>query len=232
MILLYNPRAAEFRWRLPISVMSLAAVFEGKYDWRIVDGNLDKDAGNTLISTIESNPDIKYLMVTVMPGPQLTRAVPHTRAIKARFPHITVVWGGYFPSSFPEVCLRDPAIDYVVRSQGELTILELLDALENGGSLESIDGLSYMDGGTYKHNRNRKLVSPDTFPLLPYEKVPVHRYVKSTMLGTRTSPTIRARAARSPARSARLRRTTLADGYRRSRSAPSTRSGGCTSSTG
>ncbi|MGA7731729.1 MAG: radical SAM protein [Chloroflexia bacterium] len=186
MILLYNPRAAEFRWRLPISVMSLAAVFEGKYDWRIIDGNLDKDAGNTLISTIESNPDLKYLLVTVMPGPQLTRAVPHTRAIKARFPHITVIWGGYFPSSFPEVCLRDPAIDYVVRSQGELTILELLDALENGGSLESIDGLSYMDGGTYKHNRNRKLVSPDTFPLLPYEKVPVHRYVKSTMLGTRT----------------------------------------------
>jgi hypothetical protein len=33
MILLYNPRATEFKYRLPISVLSLAAVFEGKYDW-------------------------------------------------------------------------------------------------------------------------------------------------------------------------------------------------------
>ena len=186
MILLYNPRAAEFRWRLPISVMSLAAVFEGKYDWKIVDGNLDTDAGNTLIRTIEKNPDIKYLMVSVMPGPQMTRAVPHTRAVKKKFPHITVIWGGYFPTSHSEVCLRDEAIDYVVRSQGENTILELLDVLENGGDLANIDGLSYRENGTFKHNRNRKLMDINAFPVLPYEKIPVARYVKPTMLGSRT----------------------------------------------
>lgn len=186
MILLYNPRAAEFRWRLPISVMSLAAVFEGKYDWQIVDGNLDTDAVNTLISTIEQNPEIRYLLVTVMPGPQLTRAVPHTRAVKARFPHVTVVWGGYFPSAHSEVCLRDPAIDYVVRSQGENTILELIDALENGKPLDAIDGLSYRDEKGFRHNRNRKLMDPNVFPVLPYEKVPVRKYIKNTMLGTRT----------------------------------------------
>lgn len=186
MILLYNPRAAEFRWRLPISVMSLAAVFDGKYPWRIVDGNLDTDAGNTLLRSIEADPSIKYLLVTVMPGPQLTRAVPHTRAVKQRFPHITVVWGGYFPSSHSDVCLRDPSVDYVVRSQGEDTILELFDALETGGSLADIDGLSYREGGQIKHNRNRKLVDPNKYPVLPYEKVPVERYLKNTMLGSRT----------------------------------------------
>src|SRR5207237_7283128 len=90
-------------------------------------------------------PRIKYLLVTVMPGPQLAQAVPHTRAVKARFPHITVVWGGYFPSSHPNVALADSSIDFVVRSQGEHTTLELLDVLENGGSLAGIDGLSYRE---------------------------------------------------------------------------------------
>lgn len=186
MILLYNPRAAEFRWRLPISVMSLAAIFEGKYDWKIVDGNLDTNAGNTLLKTIEDNPEIKYLMVSVMPGPQLTRAVPHTRAVKAKFPHVTVIWGGYFPSSHDDVCLRDNSIDYVVRSQGENTILELLDVLENGGDLSKIDGLSYRENGVLKRNRNRKMMDLNQFPVLPYEKVPVAKYVKPTMLGSRT----------------------------------------------
>ena len=40
MIILYNPRAAESKARLPISVLSLAAVFEGRYKWRLVDGNV------------------------------------------------------------------------------------------------------------------------------------------------------------------------------------------------
>lgn len=166
MILLYNPRAAESKPRLPISVLSLAAVFEGKYAWKLVDGNLDPDAGNTLISTLESDQSIKYLLVTVMPGPQLTRAVPHTRAVKARFPNVTIVWGGYFPSSHPDVVLRDSSVDFVVRSQGELTILELLDALENGGSLAEIDGLSYRENGAFKHNRNRKLTDVNAFSTL------------------------------------------------------------------
>jgi len=186
MILLYNPRATEFKFRLPISVLSLAAMFEGKYPWRLVDGNLDRDAGQTLINTIESDPGIKYLLVTVMPGPQLMQAVPHTRAIKARFPHIQVVWGGYFPSSHADVVLADPAIDFAVRSQGELTIMELLDVLENGGSLAGIDGLSYRENGTIKHNKARKLTDPNAFPVLPYEKVDVTKYLKNTVLGTRT----------------------------------------------
>lgn len=187
MILLYNPRATEIRYRLPLSVLSLGAVFEGKYPWQIIDGNIDREAGQTILDTLERDPSIKYLLVTVMPGPQLTQAVPHTRAVKARFPHVTVVWGGYFPSSHADVALRDPAVDYVVRSQGELTILELLQVLEEGGSLEAIDGLSYREGGSIKHNRVRKLVDPNQFPVLPYEKLDVRKYLKRTVLGDKTT---------------------------------------------
>src|SRR5438552_1699228 len=157
MIILYNPRAAEYKPRLPISVLSLAAVFEGKYDWHLVDGNLDTDACNTIIEMLERDPGLKYLLVTVMPGPQLSRAVPHTRAIKARFPHVTVVWGGYFPSSHTDTVLSDPSIDFAVRNQGELTILELLAALESGGSLEGINGLSWRKDGKVVHNPERAL---------------------------------------------------------------------------
>jgi anaerobic magnesium-protoporphyrin IX monomethyl ester cyclase len=187
MILLYNPRATEFKFRLPLSVLSLGAVFEGKYPWQIVDGNIDRRAGQTLLDLIERDPSIKYLLVTVMPGPQLMEAVPHTRAVKARFPHVTVVWGGYFPSSHTDTVLADPAVDYAVRSQGENTILELLDVLENGGSLAAIDGLSYRENGRIRHNKARKLADPNVFPVLPYEKVDVRRYLKNTILGDKTT---------------------------------------------
>ena len=186
MIILYNPRAAETKRRLPLSVLSLAAVFEGRYPWTLVDGNADPNAGQTILDMLEKDPSIKYLLVTVMPGPQLSRAVPHTRAVKARFPHIITVWGGYFPSSHPDVVMADPAVDYLVRNQGELTILELLEALEHGGSLDTIKGLTYREGGEIRHNPARPLTDPNQFPVIPYERVDVPSYFGRTMLGGRT----------------------------------------------
>jgi anaerobic magnesium-protoporphyrin IX monomethyl ester cyclase len=186
MIILYNPRAAESKQRLPLSVLSLAAVFEGRYPWTLVDGNVDRNAGQTILDLLARDPSIKYLLVTVMPGPQLSRAVPHTRAVKARFPHITTVWGGYFPTSHTDTVMADPAIDYTVRNQGELTILELFEALEQGGPLDGIKGLTYRENGEIRHNPARALVDPNKFPRIPYEKVDVPRYLGRTMLGRRT----------------------------------------------
>src|SRR3954453_19750906 len=186
MIILYNPRSAESKQRLPISVLSLAAVFEGKYPWHLVDGNLDKEANKTIMGMLERGPSIRYLLVTVMPGPQLTRAVPHTREIKARFPNVTVIWGGYFPTSHTDTCMADPSIDYVVRNQGELTILELLEPLETGGPLDNILGISWRKDGKVVHNPERPLAYLNRFPSLPYEKVDVHKYIGRTILGSRT----------------------------------------------
>jgi len=186
MILLYNPRVVGTKQPLPIAVLSLAAVFEGRYRWQMVDGNFDADGGNTILQTLEANPDIRYLMVSVMPGYQLMRAVPHTRAVKERFPHVTTIWGGYFPSNHADVAMTDPAVDYVVRSQGELTILELLDSLENGRPLDGILGLTYRQNGKVRHNPNRPIMDVNQFPVLPYEKVDMSRYLHRTILGKRT----------------------------------------------
>ena len=41
-VLLFNPRAAESKARVPNSILSIAASIEGKYDYAIVDGNLEK----------------------------------------------------------------------------------------------------------------------------------------------------------------------------------------------
>ena len=42
-VLLFNPRAAESKARVPNSILSIAASIEGKYDYAIVDGNLEKN---------------------------------------------------------------------------------------------------------------------------------------------------------------------------------------------
>jgi hypothetical protein len=186
MLILYNPRAAESKPRVPMSLMALAAVLEGRRDYAIVDGNLDPDPQRTIAGCIESSPGPHYLLCTVMPGPQLSRAVPHSRSLKQRFPALVVVWGGYFPSMHPEVTLRSGYVDFVVQGQGEQTLLELLTVLEGGGPLREVAGLCYLENDAVRSNRPRVLTDPNTLPRFPYHRLSMDRYLGRTFMGRRT----------------------------------------------
>lgn len=188
MIVLYNPKATRYRnRRLPLSVLSMAAVLEGREQYSIVDGNYDPHPLETLTSLMLSSP-VSLLAVTVMPGPQTRNAVEGCRAIRARFPQVPIVWGGYFPTNYTEAALNAPYVDFAVRGQGEDTLIELLEALRGRRGLESIRGLSYKDSeGGPRHNPERTLRKPDDFPWYPYHRLPVAKYLLPTFLGRRTA---------------------------------------------
>ena len=53
MIILFHPRATKPRnCRLPLAVLALAAVLEGREEYRIIDGNLEEDPTAAILSTI------------------------------------------------------------------------------------------------------------------------------------------------------------------------------------
>ncbi len=126
MIVLFNPRSARWKHRVPWSILSLAAALEGRYEYEIVDGNLEPDALEKLRGLIRGR-QARYLGVTVMPGPQLTEAITITQALKSEFPNLVVIWGGYFPSLHSEVVLQSGFVDHVVRGPGENALLEILE---------------------------------------------------------------------------------------------------------
>ena len=127
------------------------------------------------------------LLCTVMPGPQLAEAVPHCRGLRAAYPDLTIVWGGYFPSMHPETTLRSGYVDYIVLGQGEATLLELLAVLAGGGSLAGVDGLCYLEGVAVRRTRPRTLIDPNTLPMFPYHRLRMDRYLGRTFMGARTA---------------------------------------------
>jgi anaerobic magnesium-protoporphyrin IX monomethyl ester cyclase len=188
MIILYNPKAARYRnRRLPLSVLSIAAVLEGREEYAIVDGNLDLHPTETIVALIQRHV-VEMLAVSVMPGPQTVGAVSTCREIRARFPHVTIVWGGYFATNYTAAVLNADYVDFAVRGQGELTFLELLSALRENKEKQNIAGLSYKDSDRrLRHNPERPMKAPDVFPWLPYHRLPVEKYLLPTFLGLRTA---------------------------------------------
>ncbi len=188
MIILFNPRATRPRnRRLPLAVLAIAAVLEGREDYEIVDGNLDDDPIGTLLQLIAQH-NAELLGVSVMPGPQMVAAMEASREVRRVHPHVKIVWGGYFPSVYPDATLNAKYVDYIVRGQGEDTILELLDAMRGKRSFESILGLSYKDiFGLPRNNAERPMKGPDEFPWSPFHRLPVEKYLRPSFFGKRTA---------------------------------------------
>ena len=188
MIVLFNPRATRPRnRRLPLSILALAAVLEGREAYEVVDGNIDASPIQTILRLIDEH-DVELLGITVMPGPQMVSAMEASREIRRVRPHVKIVWGGYFVSIYPDAALNARYVDFVVRGQGEDTLLELLSALRSVGSLEDIRGLSYKDVfGLHRHNPERIMKGPDAFPWSPFHRVPVEKYLRPSFFGKRTA---------------------------------------------
>jgi anaerobic magnesium-protoporphyrin IX monomethyl ester cyclase len=192
-ILLVNPRATRPKnRRFPLSLMALGAVLPDATGWRILDGNLpDADPLAEATAEIERRrgtaDPVTLVAMTVMPGPQLVAAVPIAKALKARFPQIPVVWGGYFPTLYPEPCLNAPYVDFLVRGQGERTFVELLEVLAGRRIPEGVAGLAWRERSGPKLNPERRWEGPDAFPDPPYGRIDVETYLHPTFLGRRNA---------------------------------------------
>lgn len=69
------------------------------------------------------------------------------KALKERKKELVVVVGGPHPTAYWDEVVEDENIDYVIQSEGEQALAELLDALEGKRELNSIKGISFKQNG-------------------------------------------------------------------------------------
>ena len=65
-VLLFNPKSAVAKHRVPNSIMNIAASINGIYDWVIVDGNREEDPYARIAAYLQTGA-FKYIGFTVMP---------------------------------------------------------------------------------------------------------------------------------------------------------------------
>jgi len=188
-VLLFNPRSANYKPRIPNSILSIASSIEGIYDYVIVDGNLETDPWKKIQAYL-ADGTFGFVGITSMPGPQLKQSIPISKRIREQFPGIMIIWGGYFPSNQPKVVLTSGYVDFVVNGPGEKAFPALLDAIIQKKPFELIRNLIYRSGDNIIKTLKDELYDPDELPSLPYEKLnsfyPLSRYLGKTYLGTKT----------------------------------------------
>lgn len=109
---------------------------------------------------------------------QYELAAEFFEAAKAYDKDIVTVAGGVHTSAMPEEVLGQPAVDFVVCGEGEITMTELADALGRGmTAFDGITGLGFKkDGRAVINPRREPIMDLDTLPPPLWEHLSGNRY--------------------------------------------------------
>lgn len=145
---------------LPIGLAYLAAVLQkAEYKTKIVDcrgADADnirltpdgrfKQQGLDIERSIEMiDPATDIIGVSIMFSQEWPQVRDYINRVRAAFPDAVIIVGGEHATAMPEYSLRDcPAIDYVVRGEGELTLLDMVHRLRTGQRVEEVSGVCYV----------------------------------------------------------------------------------------
>jgi anaerobic magnesium-protoporphyrin IX monomethyl ester cyclase len=124
---------------------------------------IDIDAQKATIETIDEMIARKgsRLVGMSVTAPVFMNAVRMAEKIKERRPEVKMVLGGYHPSLAPAEAIAPACIDFVVKGEGERTVVELAAAVAEGADparLATINGLYFKRDGQIVGNPDRELI--------------------------------------------------------------------------
>jgi len=170
---------------VPVPFLHLAAYLQKHTDYEVVirDCRAEKLSWEDVPKVIKGE------------GPQvvcLTGFTPECYSVyrgafiaKTILPKVKTITGGQHFTWTPEQSLREcSCLDYIVRREGEASLLELLRAIEDGKDkdkdatfMEKIKGIAFLNNGTYVQTPDRPLIEDiDSLPLPAYHLVNMDLY--------------------------------------------------------
>ncbi len=162
---------------LPLELLHIAAPAE-EAGWEVVviDAMTEPDYEAQVIEACEG---ATVFGSSAILGYQVWDGAVIARKVRARFPEMPIVWGGWFPSAIPELYLTSEICDAVVHGQGEVTFVELLEAWKSGGlgaDLSAIAGLVILRDNRIYHTPRRTATHLNELPEPSFHLIELQKY--------------------------------------------------------
>ncbi len=172
-VVLIQPPINAALLNLPTGLLSLAS-FIGEYGYEVVilDLNLEFESRNnsgdyfkmTAEEILSNTPDVLGFSVMCT---NLPVALLIALQCKKLSPDLRIIFGGPEVSFDEDLLMSEfEQIDVIIRGEGELILLETLEAIESGANLAKVSGITYRSGGSIKRNMDRPLIK--NMDMLPF----------------------------------------------------------------
>lgn len=172
-ILLFNPMIKAFYKPMtsPLGILSIASFLNANgHDASICDRFFSNES---IESVIESNrPDI--IGISLITNRFMEDAADISKEAKKR--GIPVVWGGPLSSEIPEEILRSGLADYISFNEGEMTWLEIANALKENKPIYDIKGLGYLSENKFIKTPDREFIDLCVLPPIDWTLIDPQKY--------------------------------------------------------
>jgi anaerobic magnesium-protoporphyrin IX monomethyl ester cyclase len=174
-ILLINPPAGSIYYMLrlktpPLGLAYVAAVLkQAHHQVKIIDLNVESKDYRTLPY---SDFDLVGISVDTMRYPASLKIAQAAKKQKS-----VVVAGGQHVTFFDSEALSTGLFDFVVRGEGERTMLDLVKHIEEGNSFREVEGISFLSDGELVRTPSRPLIQNlDSVPFPARDLLPLQKY--------------------------------------------------------
>ncbi len=110
--------------------------------YNVISRHVNSSQVDTVLEEINEVKPAFVGVVNILIGKKLKVAADFSESLRSISPEIPIVWGGYFPSSSPEVCLKSDFVDLVGIGDGEEMIIDIAEYYDGKRSKESIPAIS------------------------------------------------------------------------------------------
>jgi anaerobic magnesium-protoporphyrin IX monomethyl ester cyclase len=163
----------------PLGLGYLAAVLEkNQYEVDVIDCQALRFSYDDFKSELSKRkPDIVGMTSTTLTYKSALRI---TKIVKEVHPNCLTILGGVHVTFWDDKALQEcPQLDFVVRKEGENTIIELLDRLEKGGDFDDILGITCRKGKEIVRTPDRPYIEDlDSLPFPAHHLWPIERLKK------------------------------------------------------
>lgn len=158
------PRATEMHEVYPpLGLAYIAAtLIENGIDVSLIEARTRSFSHDEVIKQIEKEAP-QFVGITVITA-RINSALYLAEKVKKISPDIKVILGGPHIHFDHKTVINNDSVDFCARGEGEITCLELINCLSNGGNLAAIKGITFKHGNDIIVNPDRPFVeSLDTF---------------------------------------------------------------------
>ncbi len=168
----------------PLGLLSLAASLrQAGFEPRIIDGAITPDFQAAIRQELDG---CLAFGISLLTGPMIRDAIAVGELVRSIRPDLPIILGGWHPSLMPAQTLRESFVDIVILHQGEITLVEVLERLKRGASLDMVAGCWFKKDGRIYRNPDRPAVPLSSLPLPAYDLVDFEAYAR--LSGSRKLP--------------------------------------------
>lgn len=111
--------------------------------------------------------------------PYLQRVEMLVKLIREARPDVKIVLGGWMVTYVPQLVLQKTGADFLIRGEGEIAFLKLVNCLENDSSYSETKGLVFKQGSKIVDNGFGDVMPFEDIPMPNWEKFPMEYYMRT-----------------------------------------------------